>query len=152
MTSSKSFEQKKLVLDNWCKDTDCNNCVLERHHDMCPYPIRTEEQADKMIAFLCNKQELPTNIQEAKADKGKPRPTLCPPSLVSAVTAVREYGTNKYHDPDNWKQVSCERFRDALYRHWLAYLQGEELDKESHLPHLWHIACNVAFLIEKECP
>lgn len=27
-----------------------------------------------------------------KADKGKPRPTLVPVSLIKAVTAVREYG------------------------------------------------------------
>lgn len=39
---------------------------------------------------------------------------------------------------------------DALYRHWLAYLGGEERDEESGLPHLWHLATNVAFLIDME--
>ena len=60
----------------------------------------------------------------AKADAGKPRPTLVPVSLIEAVTAVREYGTAKYHGPDNWRQVEPQRYRDALYRHWLAYLRG----------------------------
>lgn len=56
-----------------------------------------------------------------KADKGKPRPTLVPVSLIKAVTA----------------------------RHWLAYLEDPaSVDKESSLPHLWHLACNIAFLIE----
>ena len=32
----------------------------------------------------------------------------------------------------------------------LAYLEGEVNDSESGLPHLWHIATNVAFLIEME--
>lgn len=88
--------------------------------------------------------------QSAKADAGKPRPTLVPCSLIRAVTAVREYGTAKYHDPENWRSVEPQRYRDALYRHWLAYLDGEACDAESGLPHLWHLACNVAFLIEME--
>ena len=87
---------------------------------------------------------------EAKADAGKPRPTLVPVSLIRAVTAIREYGCKKYHDPDNWKQVELQRYRDALYRLWLAYLSGETNDPESGLPHLWHLACNAAFLIEME--
>lgn len=46
--------------------------------------------------------------------------------------------------------VKPQRYRDALYRHWLDYLKGEECDQESGLPHLWHLACNAAFLIEME--
>lgn len=88
--------------------------------------------------------------QEAKADRDKWRPTLVPVSLIRAVGAVREYGTKKYRDPENWKRVEAQRYRDALYRHWLAYLDGEMYDSESGLPHLWHLATNVAFLIEME--
>lgn len=88
--------------------------------------------------------------QEVKADKGKIRPTLVPVSLIKAVAAVRGYGVEKYHDPENWRKVELERYKDALYRHWLAYLGGEWLDQESGLPHLWHLACNAAFLIELE--
>lgn len=88
----------------------------------------------------------------AKADHGKTRPTLVPPSLVMAVAQVREYGCQKYTDPENWKQVEPQRYKDALYRHLLAYLRGERNDPESGLPHLWHMACNIAFLIEMEVP
>ena len=90
--------------------------------------------------------------QEVKADHGKPRPTLVPPSLVMAVAKIREYGCQKYTDPENWKQVEPQRYKDALYRHLLAYLRGERNDPESGLPHLWHMACNIAFLIEMEVP
>lgn len=93
---------------------------------------------------------LKTNDQQAKADGGKPRPTLVPVSLILAVTDIREYGCKKYCDPDNWRRVEPQRYRDALYRHWLAYLSGEKNDPESGLPHLHHVACNVAFLIELE--
>ena len=90
------------------------------------------------------------NKQEAKADAGKPRPTLVPVSLIEAVASIREYGVAKHHDPDNWTKVEPQRYRDAMFRHWLAYLKGEELDPESGLPHLHHCACNLAFLIEME--
>lgn len=88
--------------------------------------------------------------KDAKHDQGKPRPTLVPVSVVGAITAVREYGTKKYGNPENWREVEPQRYRDALYRHWLAYLSKEKNDPESGLPHLWHLACNAAFLIEME--
>ena len=40
---------------------------------------------------------------------------------------------------------------DAAFRHFLAYLdEPDGVDKESGLPHLWHLACNIAFLCEME--
>lgn len=89
--------------------------------------------------------------QTAKADAGKLQLTLVPGNLIRAVAVVRMYGNQKYGDPDNWKQVEKQRYRDALYRHWLAYLDDPEaVDPESGIPHLWHLACNVAFLCEME--
>ena len=89
--------------------------------------------------------------QSAKADMGKLRLTLVPIRLIQAVAAVREYGTKKYHDPENWRKVEPQRYRDALYRQWLAYLEEPTgVDEESGLPHLWHLACNAAFLIALE--
>lgn len=89
--------------------------------------------------------------QEAKADAGKPRLTLVPRKMIWAVAAVREYGTAKYKDPDNWRRVEIERYRDAAFRHYLAYLDDPGgVDAESGLPHLWHLACNVAFLCDME--
>ena len=88
--------------------------------------------------------------QEAKADAGKVRPTLVPVELIKAVAAVRMFGLKKYKEEDNWKRVETYRYRDAMYRHWLAYLEGEFFDPESKLPHLWHCATNLAFLIALE--
>ena len=47
-------------------------------------------------------------------------------------------------------EVTVKVYGGSLYRHWLAYLRGEKYDLESGLPHLWHLACNAAFLIEME--
>lgn len=89
--------------------------------------------------------------QSAKADAGKLRLTLVPSELIWDVAAIREYGTAKYGDPENWRLVEVERFRDAAYRHFLRYLEDPcGVDEESGLPHLWHWLCNGAFLAELE--
>ena len=52
---------------------------------------------------------------------------------------------------DNWKQVEKERYRDAMMRHMLKYLDDPDgVDEESGIKHLHHLACNVAFLCEME--
>lgn len=91
------------------------------------------------------------NKQEAKADSGKPRLTLVPRKILFDIARVREYGNKKYGSSENWKQVEPERYRDAAFRHLCAYLDDPTgTDEESGLPHLWHLACNVAFLCEME--
>ena len=88
---------------------------------------------------------------EAKADAGKPHPSYVPVALIRAVMAVREYGTAKYGDPDNWRRVEPQRYHEALLRHVLAIWHDPyAVDEESGLLHLWHMACNIAFLIELE--
>lgn len=88
--------------------------------------------------------------QSAKADKGKLELSLVNPELVKAVAEVRMYGTEKYGDSENWRKVEPKRYVDALYRHLLAYIEGNEVDEESGLSHLAHMACNISFLLNKE--
>lgn len=91
------------------------------------------------------------DTQAAKADAGKLQLTLVPREIIRAIAAIRMYGNAKYHDPENWRTVEPERYRDAAFRHFLAYLDDPQgVDEESGLPHLWHLACNVAFLVEME--
>ena len=89
--------------------------------------------------------------QIAKRDAGKPRPTLVPTRIIWAITRVREFGCQKYSDPDNWKKVEPQRYRDAAYRHWLAYLENvDSIDEESGLPSLWHLLTDIGFLVVLE--
>ena len=88
--------------------------------------------------------------QSAKADKGKLELSLVNPELVKAVAEVRMYGTKKYGDSENWRKVEPKRYVDALYRHLLAYIEGSEVDEESGLSHLSHMACNISFLLDNE--
>lgn len=85
----------------------------------------------------------------AKDVEGKPRLTLVPTGIIWAIAKAREYGVKKYGDPDNWRKVDPQHYRDAAYRHWLKYIDDPSgKDEESGLPHLAHVATNVAFLLE----
>lgn len=90
-------------------------------------------------------------IDNLKYDDGKAQLHLVPTKMIEAIARVREYGVSKYKTEDGWKLVEPERYRDALFRHLLLYMnEPYGIDDESKLPHLWHIACNVAFLTELE--
>ena len=63
--------------------------------------------------------------------------------------AVREHGTARYGDPENWRKVEPERYHQALLRHVLAIWEDPyAVGPESGLPHIAHVATNIAFLLE----
>ena len=114
-------------------------------------PIEEEILKEQVQDFIGIVKE--TTDYHAKQDYGKTKLSLVPRRIIWDVAAIREYGNNKYPDggPDNWKGVEVERYRDAAYRHFLRYLDDpKSVDSESSLPHLWHLACNIAFLCEME--
>ena len=87
-------------------------------------------------------------MENYKFDSGKLSLDLVPPEIIEAVGAVRTYGVKKYGDSDSWKKVEPFRYVAALIRHLVKWLKKPKgVDEESGLPHLWHMACNVAFLI-----
>lgn len=89
-----------------------------------------------------------TNNTFKKNDGGKARYDLVPPSLMRGVAEVLTFGAQKY-DAHNWKNVpDADRYTAALYRHLEAWREGEVVDEESGMLHLWHAATNLAFLIE----
>lgn len=89
------------------------------------------------------------NDQKIKADFGKPRLSLVPLEILPAIARVREYGNAKYGNSESWRKVEPERYIDAMLRHVFAFVNDPTgVDEESRLPHLWHVATNVAFLCE----
>ena len=86
-------------------------------------------------------------IKGAKYDNGKPRISLVPPEIVTAVAEVREFGKRKYADSEDWRSVPREKWQEALLRHVLAMWNNPlAIDEESGLPVIWHVATNAAFL------
>ena len=124
-----------------CKETHIRTAFVQS----------AEQISEQMKKSIINQMNEHLNKQEAKADSGKPRLTLVPRKILFDIAKVREYGNKKYGSSENWRQVEPERYRDAAFRHLCAYLDDPQgVDEESGLPHLWHLACNIAFLCEME--
>ena len=103
------------------------------------------------VDCICQSAWEPKNDQTIKADAGKLQLTLVPREIIRAIAEVRMYGNQKYGDSESWRRVDKQRYRDAMCRHILAYLDDPSgVDDESGIGHLKHAACNIAFLLEME--
>lgn len=159
-------------LKDACENTDCEKCVL--YGRVCEYrgyfweneAYMTDSkvldayqtyffQKDKdprtlgeTIRFLKGIGAIPEN--DGKDDSGKPILSRVPPEINWAIERVREYGCRKYPE-DSWKDVEPQRYWEAALRHMLAaWKDYRAVDPESGLPHIWHVACNIAFIISLE--
>ena len=158
MTNAQKLEKLGMyeVLVKIAKQSENFGCVVDmlesnKRIRSCPADYDCKKCIGAWLAEDEKKEEINYADQIVKADSGKVRPSLVPSSLIRAVARIREYGVKKYGDPENWRKVEPQRYRDALYRHLLAYIDDPQgKDEESGLPHLWHLACNAAFLIEME--
>lgn len=83
-----------------------------------------------------------------KFDQEKPDYSLLPYGALDEVVKVLTYGAKKY-SRDNWKHVEEVRYQAASMRHFSSYMQGEEIDPESNIHHLAHMACSILFLLQK---
>lgn len=116
-------------------------------------PLSSELPTSKLQEIYCAmypdmKPKL-SDDQQAKADEGKPIFTWVPPAIIRAIERVRAFGNKKYHDPDNWRQVSPDRYWQAYLRHTIAaWWDFRKKDKESGLRHIDHCACNLAFIMQ----
>jgi len=73
---------------------------------------------------------------------------LVPTSAIRAIATVLQYGTKKYPER-NWEKGSNWSVpRASGLRHDLAHWDGEDLDPESGLPHVYHKLMNAAMEVE----
>lgn len=87
--------------------------------------------------------------QSIKSDKGKLQIALVPPQIIRDIAEVREYGQKKYGSSESWREVSVDRYINALLRHTLLFMEDPYgTDEESGIKHYKHMACNLAFLCE----
>jgi len=81
-----------------------------------------------------------------KDDYSKPMVDLLVPEFLEELAKVMTMGAKKY-GLYNWQNnLDKRRILAALYRHILAYHEGEIYDKESGLNHMAHVAANAMFL------
>ena len=74
---------------------------------------------------------------------------LCPETVTTAISLALLEGMLKY-GRSNWRAVGVRAsiYYDALRRHMNSWLEGEDFDADSGLPHLFKAAACVAILID----
>jgi len=83
-----------------------------------------------------------------RKNDGKLRMDLVPMSSLRALARVLGKGCDKYED-NNWRRgMKWSIVQASLLRHLMLWIDGEDIDKESGLNHMDHVAANVAFLLE----
>lgn len=103
--------------------------------------LRTAMDVDKFFEEL--KQEVGD-----RHNAGKPQLTLVleADAALEGITKVLENGMAKY-SRSNWRKgLHHVGIIDSMMRHVMKYLNGEDIDPESGLPHVDHIGCNALFL------
>lgn len=83
-----------------------------------------------------------------KFDSEKPRMELLSRVALEGCAQVLAFGSRKYA-AHNWRRgLAWSRLIGAALRHLTAIMDGEDIDPESGLPHVDHLACCVMFLSE----
>lgn len=81
-----------------------------------------------------------------KFDQEKPRVDLLDADWLEGTARVLTFGAIKY-DAHNWRKgIAYSRLIAAALRHLFAIMRGEDIDRESGLPHVHHLSCCVMFL------
>jgi len=110
------------------------------------FPIEppTEEEAK---AFR-RSQEL---LLDPKGEAGNQKAPmwLIPPSSMEQTSWVHKLGAEKY-GPFNWREtgVCATTYISAIMRHLNAWRDGEDLDPESGISHIAHVACSCNILMD----
>ena len=68
---------------------------------------------------------------------------------IEGIVKILDFGAKKYA-PESWKEEDTKTYYAAMMRHICAYSKGEVNDKESGLPHMYHIMTNAIFISELE--
>lgn len=127
------------LVDNKEKACICYECLVkypERRIRFSTYPA--------VIEFMARLNK------PVKDDKAKPiLPNLLPVRAVNEILKVLKFGADKYA-PFNWlkgKGMPYSQLYNAMERHKILWVLGEDIDKESGLLHLAHMATGSIFLL-----
>ncbi len=97
------------------------------------------------VVYIPNMEKI-ISPEGLKYDDGKPPMALLDNGFLTEVANVLGFGAAKYAS-DNWRNgITYRRLISAAYRHLGAIAMGEDIDKESGLPHSGHLGCCIMFL------
>ena len=97
-------------------------------------------------SFIREYFKLVEEEQGLRYNDGKPKWSLIDFDTLEGALKVFEFGKEKY-GVDNWKKgLLTTEICESLMRHLVSYLNSNDLDKETNLPHVDHILCNAIML------
>lgn len=140
------LKQAQVVEVNTCGSLDPEIEKLKRANaQMTTNPA--EERADVMKDKSKPSSSNPKDLIGFR----KPPIALCPPTLWLYASLAMKLGAKKY-GPYNWRKesVGAMTYINALMRHTLSYLDGQNLDDESKTKHLAHAAACIGILLDAE--
>ena len=121
----------------------------------CHLPVTTTINGLCQPCYDVNSGEMNRNEeyalkQEAQAVKtAKPQITLIPPTAILQEARAMEnglkYGRNSWHEKD---RVGAYEMADAMMRHILDWLNGEENAPDSGVHHLAHVRAGAGILLD----
>jgi 5'(3')-deoxyribonucleotidase len=114
-----------------------------------PPAAKPEPEPEPMTHGGWGGDDLPQNVG-VKHDTGKAPLWWVPRETMEGIANVMEFGAQKYK-AHNWRKgMKWTRLASAALRHLTAWCNGEDKDPETGYSHLWHAACDIAFLISYE--
>lgn len=139
-----SYLQEEGVFHKVCKACGSAFCTINKDDEYC---LKCQETRPMMDSPA-------DDLHTHKKDKGKAPWHLLPMKQVGHIVDILDFGRKKYSEnswqklgPDEYGNPAIIRYMDALYRHMNAWKEGEKIDPESGFSHLWHVACNIVFMM-----
>lgn len=129
-------------LDNWKPGNVKIRKIGERVEELELTDLRNYQKIIEYInSFGLNMEELEGKKNDFLDDKL--RWDLLPMKEIEDIVRVYHFGAKKYA-PNSWQNLpdGFNRYRAAMMRHLMAYMNGERFDKESGLHHLSQMIWN----------
>lgn len=113
---------------------------------------------DQGICVTCNASLMKTdsyikeNPKQVQAQKeGKPPLNYLVYSVLEEDAKVHKHGADKYGER-NWRTqpILASTYEGAILRHFLAWVAGEDIDKDSGYSHLSHIRACCAVVLDSQ--
>lgn len=111
--------------------------------------IYVDDRCIEKDSFILNWVHVGVKVKEEQGlryNNCKPKWSLIDFDTLEGALKVFEFGKEKY-GIDNWKKgLLTTEICESLMRHLVSYLNSDDLDKETNLPHVDHILCNAIML------